>query len=416
MCRRLLPVTLALGLFTVAETRAEMIAPAFDQAPHDYWTRPLTDRFTKLKTEMEEGRIRFDASGGEKAYLVQLLTALGIPASSQMLIFSTTSLQLRFITPSNPRALYFNEDVYVGYIPGARIEIVSVDPDAGSIYYIFDIPRSTEPPRIERANRCMNCHAAEDTDGVPGLVVKSVLPGVRGGSLDSYRRGITGHAVPMAERFGGWYVTGADKFPNFLGNMLGQYVNQELQKVSLPPGQLFDFNRYPVATTDVLAQLIHEHQIGFVNRASAATYRTRGLLHQGQGQLDAAAGEKLDAEAASFARYILFADEVPLPGGGVTGDPVYKADFLKTRRAVQGASLKDFELRTRLFKNRCSYMIESASFRGLPPEFKQRLYRRMSQALDVARPDPEYAYLPAAEKQSIRTLVKASLTDLPAGW
>src|SRR5258708_4966703 len=171
--------------------------PAFDQPPHDYWQRPLGDRFTRLKEEVEAGHVVFDG-GGEKPFLLSLLRALEVPATSQILVFSTTSLQLRLITPANPRALFFNEDVYVAYIPGGRIEIVSLDPALGGIYYIFDIPRGAEPLRAERSNRCINCHAAEDTGNVPGLVIKSVIPGIRGGSLDSFRRGETGHAVPFA--------------------------------------------------------------------------------------------------------------------------------------------------------------------------------------------------------------------------
>src|SRR5258708_6761674 len=135
---------------------------AFDQPPHEYWTRPLGDRFTRLKAAVESGRVVLDGSG-EKPFLLSLLHALDVPASSQMLVFSTTSLQLRLITPANPRSLFFNEDVYVGYIPGGRIEIVSLDPALGGIYYIFDIPRGAEPLRAERSNRCMNCHAAEET-------------------------------------------------------------------------------------------------------------------------------------------------------------------------------------------------------------------------------------------------------------
>jgi hypothetical protein len=44
----------------------------------------------------------------------------------------------------------------------------------------------------------------------------------------------------MAERFGGWHVTGAEKFPNFLGNALGQYADGKIQKVTMPPGEKFD--------------------------------------------------------------------------------------------------------------------------------------------------------------------------------
>jgi len=390
--------------------------PVIDAAPHDYWTKPLGDRFTKLKTEVEAGRVVLDGAGGEIAFLTSVLRALEVPVTSQMLVFSTTSLQLRLITPANPRALYFNEDTYIGYIPGGKLEVVSIDPALGAIFYILDIPRGAEPFRAERSNRCANCHVAEDSGYVPGLVVKSVLPGVRGGSLETFRKAQTGHAVPLKERFGGWYVTGVERLGPHLGNVFGQYVaGGELQKVPLEPGTRFDFARYPVATTDVLPQLLHEHQVGFVNRAVAATYRTRELVAAGKAT-DTVLTE-LDGMARAFTRYLLFADEVPLVRGAVVGDAAYRNDFLRTRRAdARGASLKDFDLQTRLFRYRCSYMIYSAAFTGLPPEMKQRVYRRVWQALNVARPDPEYAYLPTAEKQSIQAILRATLKDLPTGW
>ncbi|NJM55597.1 MAG: hypothetical protein HC841_06505, partial [Verrucomicrobiae bacterium] len=61
---------------------------------------------------------------------------------------------------------------------------------------------------IERSQRCMNCHAGSETREVPGLNIKSVIPGQRGGSLTAYRIDETGHQIPFSERFGGWYVTG----------------------------------------------------------------------------------------------------------------------------------------------------------------------------------------------------------------
>lgn len=406
----------ALVLCSAVAGHAAGYAPVIDEAPHDYWSKPLNDRFTRLKTEVEAGRVVLDGAGGDKAFLTSVLRALEVPVTSQMLVFSTTSLQLRFITPANPRALYFNEDTYIGYIPGAKLEVVSIDPALGGVFYILDIPRGAEPFRAERSNRCANCHVAEDSGHVPGLVVKSVLPGVRGGSLETFRKAQTGHAVPLKERFGGWYVTGVERLGPHLGNVFGQYVaGGELQKVPLEPGTRFDFARYPVATTDVLPQLLHEHQVGFVNRAVAATYRTRELVAAGKAT-DTVLTE-LDGMARAFTRYLLFADEVPLVRGAVVGDAAYRNDFLRTRRAdARGASLKDFDLQTRLFRYRCSYMIYSAAFTGLPPEMKQRVYRRVWQALNVARPDPEYAYLPTAEKQSIQAILRATLKDLPTGW
>jgi len=407
----------ALLLLAVASSRCgAAYEPVIDAAPHDYWSKPLQDRFTKLKTEVEAGRLVLDGAGGEKAFLLSVLKALEVPVSSQMLVFSTTSLQLRLITPENPRALYFNEDTYIGYIPGGKLEVVSIDPALGGIFYITDVPRGNEPFRAERSNRCANCHVAEDSGYVPGLVVKSVLPGVRGGSLETFRKAQTGHAVPLKDRFGGWYVTGVERLGPHLGNVFGQYAaGGELQKMPLEPGTRFDFARYLAATTDVLPQLLHEHQVGFVNRAVAATYRTRELVAQGKAT-DAVLTE-LDGIARAFTRYLLFADEVPLPRGAVVGDPAYKTDFLRTRRAdTRGAALKDFDLQTHLFRYRCSYMIYSAAFTGMPPEIKQRVYHRIWQALDLARPDPEYAYLPPVEKQNIRAILRATLKDLPAGW
>lgn len=411
MLRRL-PIILALLL---GADMAPAKEPAFDQPPHDYWTRPLNDRFTWLKADIEAGKVTLDGGAGEKAFLLSLLKILDVPATSQMLLFSTTSLQLRLITPANPRALFFNEDVYVGYIPGGRIEIVSVDPALGGVFYIFDIPRGAEPLHAERSNRCMNCHAAEDTGDVPGLVIKSVMPGIRGGSLDSYRHSETGHGVPFKERFGGWYLTGAQNFAPHLANAIGQLSAAGMTKYPLEPGTRFDYARYPMASSDVLPHLLHEHQIGFVNRAVAATYHTRALL--ARGPLDDAGITDLNKQAGEFTRYLLFADEVPLPQGGVMGEAAFKTDFLRTRRPdAQGAALKDFDLQTRLFRYRCSYMIYGSAFAGLPPELKQRVYRRIGEALDVAHPDAEYAYLPPAEKQAIRSILRTTLTDLPAGW
>jgi hypothetical protein len=374
----------------------------------------LHDRFTQLKEDVEAGRVALD-DGGEKPFLLSLLKALGVPASSQMLVFSTTSLQLRLITPANPRALFFNEDVYVGYIPGGRIEVVSIDPALGGIYYIFNIPRGGERMNADRSDRCMKCHAAEDTGFVPGLVIKSVIPGLHGGSLDSFRHSETGHGVPFAERFGGWYLTGAANFAPHLGNAVGQLSPEGLTKFPLVPGAQFDFARYPMASSDVLPQLLHEHQIGFVNRAVAATYRTRALL--AKGPLEDAGRADLDRLARDFTRYLLFADEVPLPAGGVKGEPAFKEDFLRTRRCDAGGGvLNDFDLRTRLFRYRCSYMIYSAAFTGLPPEFKERVFHRLGEALDSTRADAEYAYLPAEEKRTIREILRATLSDLPQGW
>ncbi len=367
--------------------------------------------------DLQTGKVKLDYSS-DKAYLESLLRSLGVSPSTQLLVFSATSLQTNLISIGNPRAIYFNEDLYLGWVPGGRIEVIGIDPEWGSITYIFDLPRRNAQSLIQRSTRCMNCHAASEIGGAPGLLVSSVAPGPGGGSLDAFRKGQTGHNVPFSERFGGWHLTGKHGIKSHWGNLTGELSPAGLKKIPNEFGQRFRLQRYPVPTSDVLAHLLLEHQVGFVNRFISATYRTRSVLAGAVPEIDKeGVGEFLDEEARSLARYLLFADEARFPEGGIVGNATLKADFLRHRRkASDGSSLRDFDLSTRMFRHRCSYMIHSAAFRGLAKELKERVFLRMGQALDLEKALPEYAYLPANEKQSIRRILRATLPGLPEGW
>jgi hypothetical protein len=385
----------------------------FDAPPHNYRARTPGDRFTRM-LETLESNPRMDRSS-EKAFLISFLKIVGVPASSQLLVFSTTSLQLNLISPANPRAIYFTDDLYVGYIPGGRLEVLSLDPELGAIFYIFDIPRQEGAIRFERSERCMKCHVSDDTGNVPGLVIKSVVPGPGGGSLDGFRGGQSGHGIPFSDRFGGWHVTGKHGITNHWGNLTGRLVAGDVRRFPNPPGERFQWTKYPVATSDILAHLLHEHQAGFVNRVVEAGYRARTALFISDGKLTASQAAELDAQARILVRYLLFADEVPLPAGGIEPDPTFKADFLRERRATsEGLSLKDLDLITRLFKHRCSYMIYSPVFKGLPEVMKTRIYSCLREALKDE--NTEFAFLPAAEKQTIQGILRATLKDLPPSW
>jgi hypothetical protein len=142
-----------MGLVAQSESAdAARLYADLESEANQYWTRPLKDRFTRLGEEFESGQRLLDRSS-ELAYLKSLLEALDISPASQMLVFSTTSLQLSLISPRNPRAVYFNENIHIGYIPGGRIEVISMDPELGGIFYIFDIPKGNAAPELERAVR-----------------------------------------------------------------------------------------------------------------------------------------------------------------------------------------------------------------------------------------------------------------------
>lgn len=396
------------GMLTAAEIK-DFAAP-----PHNYWTQPPRDRFTKLFEQIKGGSLKFDASS-PTAYLSGLLRALEIPASSQLLVFSVTSLQSNLISPRNPRALYFNEDTYVGYVPGGRIEIASFDPELGGIFYIFQIPAGDGSPVLDRSNRCFNCHAGSFSRRVPGLFVESVIPGENGGPLEAFRREESGHGVPYAERHGGWHVTTKLDFPT-KANTLGNYFQGKMTTRANPPGAIFDLRRYLVSTSDIVPHLVHEHQVGFTNRVIEANYTVREKLAAGKGRLASADTAALNELATGLVRYILFAEEAKLPAP-VQGDGSFVRDFTALKKATRdGMSLRDLDLRTRLLKRRCSYMIYSSLWDGMHPLFKQSVEAKLWNALQEASTDRGFAYLPANEKREIRQIIKETKTGLPSWW
>src|SRR5688572_22901544 len=72
-------------------------------APQDSFSR-------KVQALEADGRfLDFEADGS--GFLNSLLQALDIDPSSQVLVFSKTSLKQRFISPQVPRSLFFNDEV-----------------------------------------------------------------------------------------------------------------------------------------------------------------------------------------------------------------------------------------------------------------------------------------------------------------
>ena len=165
------------------------------------------------------------------------------------------------------------------------------------------------------------------------------------------------------------------------------------------------FRSYPVATSDLAAHMVHEHQAGAVNRIAYAQYLAREL----KGDTTAAAEARMDAEARELARYLLFADEAPLPMPLDGGDRAFREDFVRARRVVAGHSLRDLELRTRLLRHRCSYMIHTAQFDGLEASIRRRVLAWIGRAVaDEARP-PGLDHLEEGERKVIREILSRTV-------
>jgi hypothetical protein len=184
-----LPLFLMISAAPAAETKEPRVVD-FKAAPHSYLEAQPKDRFAELQEKVQKGEVKLDTSN-DKAFLTSLLEALNIPISSQIMVFSASSLQSEIINPRNPRSLYFNEDTYLGWVPNGLVEIIAADPEMGPIFYVYDRLRPGGPvPGVQRSTKCMNCHAGNATRRLPGLIAESLLVSQAGSSLETYRRGI----------------------------------------------------------------------------------------------------------------------------------------------------------------------------------------------------------------------------------
>ncbi|MFT5469446.1 MAG: hypothetical protein ACI8UO_004567 [Verrucomicrobiales bacterium] len=387
-----------------------------DQPPHNYWTAKLTDPMTRLIDRVNEGKGESLELKGQQL-LNRLLEELEIPAESQVMVFSRTSLQKDAVTRANPRAIYFNEDTYLGYIPGARIEIASSDPELGAVFYFERPLDKTEGPMFTRARNCIGCHAGSATNFLPGLLGRSVFEDANGRrlkSVNSFER--IGHEVELHDRWGGWYVTGGHANLHHMGNEL---ASRDGGQVNIDRGKsnnlqtlegLFDIGKYPRSTSDMTALLALDHQISMHFKLMEAHYKARQAIADGS--------ERLEKDMAKIARravdYLLFKTEAPLGGHEIKGDEAFQKVFLADRKAdPKGRSLRDLNLSDRLLEYRCSYMIHSQTFTSLPEQLKTAIYQQLLEILEAKEPVEGYAYLEPLERKTILEILRATLEGFP---
>jgi hypothetical protein len=117
------------------------------------------------------------------------------------------------------------------------------------------------------------------------------------------------------------------------------------------------------------------------------------------------------SQVEKLLRLIFFCDEADLHGEGVEGDPAFTEAFQRgAPRSRDGRSLKDFQLVSRLFKYRCSYLVYSQAFENLPAVL------RMWEVLSGRDESPAYAHLGEMERERIRAILADTKKDLPANW
>ena len=393
----------------------------FDQAPINY-TRSIPDnRVSALQKKLDAGRARL-AYEEDHGFLKAVLRELDVPLSSQVLVFSKTSLQRQRIGPKTPRAIYFNDDVYVGFCwRGDVVEVSAADPKLGTVFYTLDQEDTRAPRFRRRGDSCLICHGSSLTQSNPGHLLRSLYADREGLPLLSLGSVRVDQTTPFEQRWGGWYVTGTSGKQMHRGNLIVPPRTRE-PPANNPAGanvtdlrSAFTVANYPTAHSDIVALMVLEHQTEMHNRITRAGFETRLALYQ-QEEFDRLLGRKsrgLSESTASRIRscceplleYLLFGKEARLTEK-VRGTSKFAEEFAargpKDRR---GRSLREFDLQRRLFRYPCSYLIYSRAFDGLPAQAKEYVGRRLLEVLDGKDRSPEFAHLGAADRKAIREIL-----------
>jgi hypothetical protein len=406
--------------------------PADAAAPDDleHLRHPPADPRAALEAALASGAL--PVGDDPKQTLAELLRLTGVPEASQVLVFSKTSMQSGRISPNTPRAIYFSDDYYVGYVPGGLIEISDAHPEEGTGFYALDPRPLDRPSTLESPVQCLNCHLGSRTNYAPGLLVRSVYADEDGFPIGSAGSFVTGHDSPFEERWGGWYVTGRHGTMRHMGNAFAEDLGQdaaldtEAHANRTDLDGLVDTSRYLAPGSDVAALLILEHQVQMHNRLTQGTlavrkqlWRSRRIAESDGSGFDPYRSETLMSVVSNHAEkivaYLLFRDEFALTDT-VRGDRAFVRQFRANRReAADGRSLKDLDLRTRLLTYRCSYMIYSQAFEQMPPLLKEAVYARLYDAL--SGPDTDLnRHLPADERAAILTILRDTKDGLPDAW
>jgi hypothetical protein len=377
-----------------------------DNPAIEYSSGPVRNPVADLNRRIADGSVSlaYDPTSG---YLRSVLEGLKIAVDSQVLVFSQTSFQAPRIEPKNPRAVFFNDSTAVGWVRGGDLlEVAVLDATKGAVFYTLDQAR-VERPQLQRSNACVACHLSSDNVGVPGFMVLSTFPMID--DPNAYAGGFTSnHRHPLAQRWGGWYVTGRSPIKH-LGNapvLLPPEGDTSEAKRGAPLDTVsgeFDTRGYPSVHSDIVALMLLEHQTHLANLLTRLGWEAR---------IGSPSARVLDA-ASDLVDYMLFVDEEPIPGP-IKGSSGFAERFAAEGPAdSKGRSLRQFDLTRRLMRYPCSYMIYTEAFDALPARAKDAVYARMWQILSGQESRKDYERITPDDRRAIVEILRDTKKDLP---
>lgn len=425
-------IFLAAGALLFADLSGSYLLP-LDHDAIRYAKSPVDDPVARLARRITSGEVKLEFENNDHGYLRSLIRALDLSTDSQVLVFSKTSFQATRISPRLPRALYFNDQVALGYVRGGDVlELAAVDPRQGVVFYTLD-QEKVDKPRLERRDACLQCHQSGTTLGVPGIVVRSVYPDRSGMPLFQAGTFISDHRSPIKQRWGGWYVSGSHGTIHHMGNAIVPDPDKPDQLETEGTQNLTDFQfrfnagAYLTPYSDIVALLTLEHQTHMTNLITRVAWETRLALDYQTG-INKALGDppstisdstrrRIDSAVEEMVAYMLFTEEASLEGAKISGPTKFRDTFAQRGpRDHKGRSLRDFDLEKRIFRYPLSYMIYAANFDAMPDAARDRVYRRLYEILTGKDASKQYAKLTSDDRRAIFEILVDTKPALPAYW
>src|SRR5262245_10256957 len=266
-CQKAVILLGAAAISSIAITGVLLAQAPDDQAPNN--------AIARLGSRLANGTATLRWTEG-RGYLPSLLELLDINVDSQLLVFSKTSFQHTLINPRKPRAVYFNDNVSIGMVQNGTVyEMLALEPDRGLAFYTLDTARTDRPSFQRRGVECLFCHGPGNK-GAAAMVVASVIPDAQG--VPAYTSAFIDtidHRTPIDRRWGGWYITGTHGSQPHMGNAVAPDSEHPLdleqtntQNLTSLEGRI-DVSRYLTGTSDIVALMTLEHQLGVTNRLGA---------------------------------------------------------------------------------------------------------------------------------------------------
>lgn len=404
-----------------------MGADEYEQPPIEYSASTPDNCISQLQSDIDRNEVTLRREA-KQGYLRDLLKKLKISPASQILVFSKTSMQRDRIAPRTPRAIYFSDDVYVGYCHnGVEIETSIADPRLGAVFYTLDQNSHGKPALVRQTQSCVQCHGTAQTDEIPGFLMRSLYVDAGGLPILSEGSHYVDDATPLEDRWGGWYVTGKLSGQSHLGNLIIRDRDAPKPWKSDASQDIADLNdrisvsNYLTPYSDAVALIVFAHQTYVHNLITKANFTTRQALSY-QAMFNRAIGKpeseplesvthRIESAGDKLVQGLLFANEAGIKQP-INGSSGFAEKFAQIGpRDQQGRSLREFDLNTRLFKYPCSYLIYSRSFDELPPIMKTYVAKRLKEILAGSGGDT-YSHLSSTDRDAISEILRETKPEL----